>query len=128
MTQIMDFNELFSEWVATFQRIPKGEGHYDYENGGIWVSGYGEPEEMTAIIVALTYKDLNDLQFSPGGVYTRDDCKIYLQKPRELIRDDRVIYKGQEYLVVEQIPYDEYADFDIFIIKRVDTKGRDPVV
>lgn len=123
----MDFSELFDEWEVPFQRIPKGAGYYDQENGGKWVSGFAPSMQCFGIVTTLTYKDANQLQFSPGGVYTRDDRKVYVRLPNVLAIDDRIVYEGLTYRVLERAPYSEYAGFDLFIAKRVDTKGRDPV-
>jgi hypothetical protein len=128
MKQLMDFSVMFMRWGGPFTRFPKGVGHYDYDNGGVWVAGYGLPEEMSGVVVALSLKNRNELQFEPGGVYTKDDRKIFLKAPLALERGDRVIHKTLEYLVTERIPYTEHAGFDVFIIKRVDTKGRDLIV
>lgn len=127
MPEMFDFSDMFAEWSSKFLRMPKGTGHYDYANGGKWVPANGAPEDIEGIVVPLTYKDLNELQFSPGGVYTRDDRKVYVQQPWVLLLDDYIRYELLDYRVLEQLPYREYAGFNVYIAKRVGTKGRDPI-
>ena len=124
MPQLFDFADIFADWETDFERIPKGGGHYDYANGGKWVPGYGDPVPMRGIIVPLSN---DELQFEHGGVVTRQDRKVYLRKPLVLVVDDRIKYVDLEYRILEQGTYEEYADFNIYIAKRIDTKGRDPL-
>ncbi|MFB6475771.1 hypothetical protein ACFCW7_23205 [Paenibacillus glucanolyticus] len=115
-----DFSAMFAEWGTIFQRLPKGKGYYDYTNGGKWVPGLGQPEEISGIVVSLSP---DELQMEPGGNYTRKDRKIYVQKPQTLNLDDQVIYKEKTYRIFEHRDYDEHADFNVYIGRRADTKG-----
>ncbi|TMV49364.1 hypothetical protein FE783_12675 [Paenibacillus mesophilus] len=124
MFQLFDFSDLFADWETDFQRLQKGGGHYDYAHGGKWVPGYGDPIDMQGIVVPFSYAEL---QFGSGGTYTQDDRVVFVRKPVSLDIDDRIIYDGHEYRVLEQADYTEYANFYAYLAKRVNTKGRDPL-
>lgn len=121
MPQLFEFSDMFAEWETEFSVLPREGGHYDQDNGGVWVPNRKEPEEMRGIVVPLTN---DDLRFDTGGNYTQKDKKVYVLKPLFLKIDDRIRYRKQDYRVLEQKIYDEYADFNIYIAKLVTTKGR----
>lgn len=118
-----DFAEVFGEWGTNFVRLPKGEGYRDYSDGGKWKQSPGSPVTMQGIIAPMSFEEL---QLETGGTYTRDDRKIYVRLPAELAIDDRIQHKGNEYRVLERKDYSEHADFNVYIAKRVSTKGRGP--
>lgn len=121
MPILFEFTDVFAEWATDFEQIPKGGGYYDYSNGGKWVAGFGEPIPMSGIVVPFSK---NELQFDPGGTYTRHDRKIYLQLPYVLGIDDYIRVKDVDYRVLDEWPYEDYAGFNIYVVKRVDTRGR----
>ena len=92
-----------------------GQGHYDYENGGVWVKGEEEIIDIEGAVVPLSNSDLN---YGEGGTYSSEDRKIYTYT--EIGLGSKVTHKEKEYTVQEG---KDYTDFDnglnLYFMKRV---------
>lgn len=116
---LFDFSGLFATYSIPFTRVPQSGGYRDYTKGGQWVEGApAVPIEMTGIVVPLSNEDF---RFDNGGTYVRSDQKIYVRTPQTLLKNDSVIVQGIKYRVMDKKEYQpEYADFNIYIIRRTD--------
>lgn len=119
---LFDFSSLFASYSVSFTWIPKSQGRRDYSKGGQWVEGAPEgPVELTGIAVPLSNEDL---RFDTAGTYLREDLKLYVRFPRVLNKSDSVVIRGAKYRVMLRKEYQpEYADFNIYIIRRTDIEG-----
>lgn len=115
---MFDFSGLFATYSVPFSRIPKSPGSRDYSKGGQWVEGMpSDPVQMTGIIVPITN---DDLRFDAGGTYTKQDKKIYVMKPDFLVTNDEILFRDKKYRVMEEKIYEDYANFNIYIVRRMD--------
>lgn len=105
----------------------KTEGHYDMDNGGVWVEG--DKEEIILNPAAIVPLNKDDLKFDEGGIYSYDNRKLYcytrLEKGTEIINLQvngvTKIYK----ILAEK----DYSDFDtglyIYILERGDRDDKE---
>lgn len=99
--------------MTTLTYISHGEGHYDYENGGVWVDG--APTEITfkGAVLPLSYKDL---RYDAGGTYTVKDKKIYTYNTFE--EGEKVTYEGADYTIQKSKDYSRLGSgLQIYIMK-----------
>lgn len=115
MTQrLFDFSALFQRWERPAIRIPKGQTLYNQTNGGQPLNIPGVPEEIMAIVAPLSGEDLRT---DAGGLYRREDQKIYVRIPLVLHVDDRIIHNCTTYRVMTNGDYSEYANFGRYIMR-----------
>ncbi|MBU8908507.1 hypothetical protein [Desertibacillus haloalkaliphilus] len=114
---MMDYDSLFAEIQFEIEVKRKVDGYYDYAQGGKWVEGYGEPEPLYAIVTPLSNEDK---KFDENGTYTFQDKKVYVHESEGVLHEgDKIIYRNKGYSVLDQIPYDEYSDFNVYFCKRI---------
>lgn len=124
MTQrLFDFSALFPRWAEPVIRIPKGTVIRDYSAGGRAQKTQGWPEEIMAIVMQLSE---SDLRTDTGGMYRRDDRKIYVQTPVVLQLDDHVQHKGTKYRIMSAADYTERAGFGRYIMRHSAAGEGDP--
>lgn len=116
---MFDFRDLIEQYSSTITIIRQSEGHYDYEQGGIWVPGQEQRIEIRGAVISLSTRELNEqLQYGEGGAYTRADRKVYTHedlKPSEIIE-----HKGNRYTVAEKVDYADLANgLVIYFVRRV---------
>ena len=114
----LDFSEVFEEFKTTFTAIEFGEGHYDYEQGGVWVPGGETEHELIGIITPLTN---DDIRFEEGGTYTRQDIKIHYQGILGIGWE--IEYRGRRYKILEEKLYDEHTGFNEYYARRLEEGG-----
>jgi len=89
-------------------------GHYDYDNGGVWVTGTATFVSFDGAVIPLSNEDL---KYDSGGTYSLEDKKLYTYTS---IKKGQVVkYKDILYTVNQSR---DYADFDtglfIYILQR----------
>ena len=116
---MFDFHDLIEQYSSDITIIRQIEGHYDYKNGGKWVPGGEELIEARGAVIPLSRRELSaQLQYGEGGVYTREDRKVYTHTPMET--GDVLEHKGMRYKVAEKVPYEDLASgLSIYYIRRV---------
>lgn len=106
---MFDFRDLVANYSTPITIIEESEGYYDYENGGKWVPGEPQEIEATAAVVQMSVKELNTMaQYGEGGVYTRDDRKIYIH--RKLKIGQKIIHKGLKYKISQEADYSDLTE------------------
>ena len=93
-------------------RTIETDGHYDYENGGVWVDGTPEDVEFEGAVTPLPENLLKD-----GHAYTTEDKNLFCYV--DLAPNAEVKHKGTSYTVMEKT---DHSDFDeglrVYILKR----------
>lgn len=104
---MFDFKRLIDKYSKSLpQKLSAtGEGHYDYENGGIWVESTGVWTEFEGAVVPL---DRDDLKYLDNNVYTSHDRKVYCYEDMNL--NDKIKHKDMVYTIQEMSDYSDYAD------------------
>lgn len=121
--RLFDFSALFPNWQEPVTRLPKGTTTIDYSNGGQPLNTPGVPEEIMAIVANLSGEDLRT---DAGGLYMRQDKKIYVRIPHALNIDDRIIHRGTTYRVMSGSDYTDHADFGRYIMRHAAAGEVDP--
>lgn len=116
---MFDFHNLIEQYSSDITIIRQTEGHYDYENGGIWVPGKEEQIETRGAVLPLSSRELNEqLQHGEGGSYTRADRKVYTHDNLE--SGETLEHNGLTYKVAEKVPYSDLANgLNIYYVRRV---------
>ncbi|MBC3889512.1 hypothetical protein GH810_14455 [Acetobacterium paludosum] len=103
--------------MATLTRTSRAEGHYDYENGGIWVDGAPTEISFKGAVLPLSYKDL---KYDSGGTYTVDDRKLYTYNSFDT--GEKINHGGTPYTILEDKDYSQFGGgLHVYIIKRGDS-------
>lgn len=104
-------------------KIVEQDGHYDYENGGIYVNGPSTEEEFEGAVVPFS---TSDLKFEENGRYKKEDRKLYCYEHFEV--GDKIRHKGLVYMVDQKKDYSDFDDaLGIYYIVRGDVVGIDTV-
>lgn len=116
----MSFN--FRRLITKFAITPvyyaqEEEGHYDYDNGGVWVPGvstWAQIENAAAVPISD-----RDLRYDSGGTYTTEDYKLYAYSA--LADGLKIKFKGRSFTLKQTRDYSEYDDgLHVYMLKRGD--------
>lgn len=110
---MLDFSRLISKYSTTFTVIKEIEGHYDQDNGGMWVPGTEQEVTVTGAVLPLSTKEL---RYDQNGIYTTADRKIYVYT--KLKDGQRLNYDGKEYTIHEEKDYSLQSGVYIYYAKR----------
>jgi len=111
---VFDFSRLIVKHSTSFTVIEETEGHYDQDNGGVWVPGTEQESTVTGAVLPLSS---DELRYDQNGTYATADRKIYIYT--ELKKGQRVIHNGKEYTIHEDKNYSPQAGVYIYYAKRV---------
>lgn len=104
--------------MTTLIHIGHSDGHYDYDNGGVWVDGALTNISFQGAILPLSFEDM---KFNTGGTYTTEDKKLYATI--DLKKGDKVVHNGIEYSVLQKKDYTQFGNgLFIYILKRGDNQ------
>ena len=115
MSMKLTFNTIFGSFSIPFTAVEFLAGHYDYSQGGEWIKGEEISHSITGMILPLTN---DDTQFQEGGIYSRQDIKIYYRGVLGI--GWKIEYRDRRYRILEERIYDEYTDFNIYFARRID--------
>lgn len=110
---MFDFSRLIEEHSTQFTVIIETEGHYDQDNGGIWVPGTGQEITLDGAILPLSS---DELRHDANGTYTTADRKIFVYT--ELKKGQRINHKGKEYTIHEDKDYSSQSGVYVYYAKR----------
>lgn len=104
--------------MTTLNYINQTDGHYDYDNGGVWVDGTDAIVSFCGAIFPLSYRDM---KYDSGGTYTNDDRKLYTYQAFK--NGEKVEHDGIEYAIQQSKDYSQFGDgLHIYILKRGDNQ------
>ncbi|MFB8733891.1 hypothetical protein ACEQPO_08035 [Bacillus sp. SL00103] len=86
----------------------------DYDDLGRWQDGESITTKRGALVVLPS-----QLIYQSGGRLTTFDRQLYINKSVEIPLKSKVIYKGSRYHVESMNPFEDYADFNSYILKAV---------
>ncbi|WP_305961053.1 hypothetical protein [Bacillus safensis] len=107
------FMKLIEKYSVTFDLVVQGAG--DYDNLGRWKDGEAITTTQKGALVVLP----SQLIYQSGGRLTTLDRQLYISKAVEIPLKSKVIYKGATYHVESMNPFEDYADFNSYILKAV---------
>lgn len=104
--------------MTTLNHISSIDGHYDYENGGVWVDETKVTTPFQGSLLPLSYEDL---RFDKGGTYTSEDQKLYTYTAFK--KGEKISDNGIEYSVIQDKNHSRLGGgLHIYILKRGDNQ------
>ncbi|MDQ0816068.1 hypothetical protein QF033_000646 [Bacillus pumilus] len=109
-----NFEKLIDKYSVTFDLVVQSsEG--DYDDLGRWQDGEAITTTQKGALVVLP----SQLIYQSGGRLTTFDRQLYINKSVKIPPKSKVIYKGSTYHVESMNPFEDYADFNSYILKAV---------
>ncbi|WP_144472007.1 hypothetical protein [Bacillus pumilus] len=108
-----NFMKLIEKYSVTFDLIVQSAG--DYDDLGQWKDGESITTTQKGALVVLP----SQLIYQSGGRLTTFDRQLYISKSVEIPLKSKVIYKESSYHVESMNPFEDYADFNSYILKAV---------
>ena len=109
---IFEFADLINDFSISFKlSVPSEKGYYD---AGEWVQPKSITTDEEGALIPLSSK----LIYDSGGKYTRKDRQLIILKKIPL--KAKVLYNEATYHVEEELPYEDFADFNVYVLRHVD--------
>ncbi|MCP1147391.1 hypothetical protein [Bacillus sp. 1735sda2] len=108
-----NFIKLIDKYSVTFDLIVQSAG--DYDDLGRWQDSESITTTQKGALVVLP----SQLIYQSGGRLTTFDRQLYISKSVEIPLKSKVIYKESSYHVESMNPFEDYADFNSYILKAV---------
>lgn len=120
---MFDFTKLIEKYGKKILIVEESEGYYDYDNGGTWVPGQSQEEEVTAALLPINKNELNSLnaQYGEGGRYMTDDKKLYIHRQMKIGQQliDGSAGDDKIYTCDKEADYSDYANgLRMYIVRR----------
>ena len=115
------FERLISKYSVACQLVNISEGSW---KAGVWQEGATNTTDIEGAIVPMSEKRINN----SGGDYKQGDCEFITLTPIEINSNTYLVYKDKKYKLQDSTNYSDYADFNIYIARRVsafDTASKD---
>ena len=109
---IYNFRRLIEKYSVTCKLSNTTDGHWA---AGEWVDGKQITEEISGAIVPISEKRINN----SGGDYKSGDCELITTSHIAVNSDTFIVYKDKRYKLQDSTDYSDYADFNIYIARRV---------
>lgn len=114
------FARLIDKYTVSCQLKTFPEGEW---KAGDWVEGEPTTTEIKGAIVPINEKRIQN----SGGSYKQGDCEFITKQAIKVTSDTYLVYKGKKYKLQDTTDYSDYADFNIYVARRVsafDTASR----
>ena len=115
------FERLIKKYSVACQLVNISEGSW---KAGEWQEGNTTTEDITGAIVPISEKRINN----SGGDYKQGDCEFITLTPIEINSNTYLVHKAKKYKLQDSTDYSNYADFNIYVARRVsafDTASKD---
>lgn len=87
---------------------------------GVYQKGEATTKEISGAVVPITE---NRIQ-SSGGSYKQGDCEFITTQPIEITSDTFLEVHDKKYKLESSTEYSDYADFNIYVARRVSSFDR----
>lgn len=118
--RLYNFARLIKKYSVSCQLENTTEGGW---KAGVWQDGETTTTDITGAVVPITEKRIQN----SGGSYKQGDCEFITLKPIVINSSTHIIHKGKRYKLEDSTDYADYADFNIYVARRVsafDTAGK----
>ena len=115
------FAKLIEKYSVSCQLVEIAEGSW---KAGKWIEGEQTTTDINGAIVPISEKRIQN----SGGSYKQGDCEFITTKPLVIHSNTYIIHKGKKYKLEDATDYSDYADFNIYVARRVsafDTTSKD---
>lgn len=119
MSIIYHFERLIEKYGVDCKLLRKGEGYWlagEYHDGNMIET------DINGAVVPISEKRVQN----SGGSYKQGDCEFITTQPIEVLGEVYLVHKGKKYKLEDSTDYSDYADFNIYVARRVsafDTTG-----
>lgn len=113
------FERLIRKYAVTCQLVSVSEGTW---SAGKKTQGATTITEISGAVVPITEKRIQN----SGGSYKQGDCEFITTQPIVINSNTHIIHKGKTYKLEDSTDYSDYADFNVYVARRVsafDTAG-----
>lgn len=118
---LYNFARLIKKYAVSCQLLNTTEGSWQ---AGVWKEGETTTEDISGAVVPITEKRIQN----SGGSLKQGDCEFITTQPVIIHSNTYLIHKDKKYKLEDSTDYSDYADFNIYVARRVsafDTTGRD---
>ena len=111
------FERLIKKYSVECQLVNISEGSWQ---AGEWQEGNTTTEDIKGAIVPMNEKRINN----SGGDYKQGDCEFITLTPIEFNSNTYLSHKGKKYKLQDSTDYSNYADFNVYVARRVSAFDR----
>lgn len=106
------FSRLIEKYGVSCQLVEIAEGKW---KAGVWIEGEQTTTDINGAIVPISEKRIQN----SGGSYKQGDCEFITIKPLVIHSNTYIIHKDKKYKLEDTTDYSDYADFNIYVARRV---------
>lgn len=113
------FARLIKKYSVSCQLVSVSEGAW---SAGTYVEGETTTTDIRGAVVPITEKRIQN----SGGSLKQGDCEFITTQPIVINSNTHIIHKGKTYKLEDTTDYSDYADFNVYVARRVsafDTAG-----
>ena len=114
---LYNFERLIKKYSVECKLITLANGSW---KAGTWQEGAKSETDISGAVVPITE---NRIQ-SSGGSYKQGDCEFITTQPIEITSDTFLEVHDKKYKLETSTDYSDYADFYIYVARRVSTFDR----
>ena len=109
---LYNFSRLIKKYSVECQLVNVTEGNW---KAGTWQEGDTTKTEIKGAIVPITEKRIQN----SGGSYKQGDCEFITTELIEINSNTYLVCNDKKYKLQDSTDYSNYADFNIYIARRV---------
>ena len=109
---LYNFSRLIKKYSVECQLVNVTEGNW---KAGTWQAGDTTKTEIKGAIVPITEKRIQN----SGGSYKQGDCEFITTELIEINSNTYLVCNDKKYKLQDSTDYSNYADFNIYIARRV---------
>lgn len=106
------FARLIEKYGVSCQLVEISEGSW---KAGVWIEGETTTTDINGAIVPISEKRIQN----SGGSYKQGDCEFITIKPLVIHSNTYIVHKDKKYKLEDTTDYSDYADFNIYVARRV---------
>lgn len=119
--RLYNFERLIKKYSVSCTLVQTTEGGW---KAGTWQDGTPTETKIKGAVVPISEKRIQ----GSGGSYKQGDCEFITTQPVVIHSNTYIIHNGKKYKLMDSTDYSDYADFNIYVARRVsafDTAGND---
>lgn len=110
--RLYNFARLIKKYGVSCQLVNMAKGSWQ---AGTHTKGDTTTEAIQGAIVPINEKRIQN----SGGAYKQGDCDFITTHPITVGENTYIVYKDKKYKLQDSTDYSDYADFNIYVARRV---------
>ena len=110
--RLYKFARLIKKYAVSCQLVNIAKGSW---KAGTHTKGDTTTEDIQGAIVPINEKRIQN----SGGAYKQGDCDFITTHPITVGENTYIVYKDKKYKLQDSTDYSYYADFNIYVARRV---------